>query len=446
LLRLTAGVVAASLAVALASQLLQPPEMPGAATPRVTIDAAAGSDEPSADAAALARIRADIAFWSRRAAAHPGDFVSATEWAAAEVELGRTTGDLAAWQRAEAAAAGAVANVPDHRPAIALRGAALLALHRFGEARDLARDLLDARPADPVGLATLGDASLDLGDSEAAGTAYAALDGAGPSAGSRIRLARLAWLEGRSARAIALATESVALAKLDGAAGERLAWYHLARFELLAATGAASEARAAAVAALAEDPGSWQARVALARLDAAVGRHEPAIRRLDEAIAIVPRPESLARRADLLELRDGPGDARRAGDDRATIEAIADLAADAVYDRTLALYLADHGLDPDRAVALAAAELELRQDVHGHDALAWALLAAGRPAEADVAMRNALTGGTREPRLLYHAGMIAAALGDAARARPLLSEALARDVAFDPVQAARARAALEGLR
>jgi hypothetical protein len=60
-------------------------------------------------------------------------------------------------------------------------------------------------------------------------------------------------------------------------------------------------------------------------------------------------------------------------------------------------------------------------------------------------MDSALAAGTRDPRLLYHAGMIAAALDDAPRARELLESALRLDPAFDPLQARRARSAMEGL-
>ncbi len=50
--------------------------------------------------------------------------------------------------------------------------------------------------------------------------------------------------------------------------------------------------------------------------------------------------------------------------------------------RTFLLFLATRGKDTARAVDLAEAELEQRQDVFTQDALAWALTADGRVAEA----------------------------------------------------------------
>ena len=110
-----------------------------------------------------------------------------------------------------------------------------------------------------------------------------------------------------------------------------------------------------------------------------------------------------------------------------------------VHDRTLSLYLADHGIDVARALALAESEIAVRRDVYGYDALAWALLANRRADEAAAAMDKALALGTRDARMLYHAGMIAAARGEGERARGLLDEAIALDSSFDPLAIARAR-------
>ena len=59
---------------------------------------------------------------------------------------------------------------------------------------------------------------------------------------------------------------------------------------------------------------------------------------------------------------------------------------------------------------------------------------------------EALRLGTRDPRFLYHAGMIARALGERARATALLCDALALNPSFDVVQGAVARAALDAER
>ena len=229
--------------------------------------------------------------------------------------------------------------------------------------------------------------------------------------------------------------------------GNGLAWYEYQLGETLIATGDRAGAAEAYAAALAMEPRSHLARWGLARVAAADGDLDEAITQLSSAIDIVPLPDFLARRADLYRMRAATGDAKLEANDRKTVLAIAQLSGEAatVYDRALALYLAGTGDDPVRALALAEAEIEIRKDVYGYDALAWALLANDRPEEAQTAIDNALAFGTRDAKVLYHAGMIAAARGDDARARELLTDALAIDASFDPYQATLAQARLADL-
>ena len=72
------------------------------------------------------------------------------------------------------------------------------------------------------------------------------------------------------------------------------------------------------------------------------------------------------------------------------------------------------GVGRATALRLAQEELTKRQDVFTHDALAWALSAAGRHAEAAAHMKLALREGTPDARLFCHAAVIAQRLGDAA--------------------------------
>jgi tetratricopeptide (TPR) repeat protein len=396
----------------------------------------------------VARIKANIEFWSGRVARDRDDFISSNRWGISEIELARATGDLTAFLRADAAFNTTLARDPNNAAAQGYKGSVLVSLHRFLDAATLARTVLDAHPDDPVALATLGDASLELGDLAAARVAYTRANDVARSAATLARLGHLAFISGDATGALHATTAAVALAGSEGAEGERAAFYHYQLADVLVSTGDRTDAGKAYAAALAADPGSFLAHSGLARVAAANGNLDEAIRQLSAAISIVPQPEFLARRGDLYTLRAAAGDPKRAADDYATVEAIAKLAGEAasVYDRTLALYLANHGLEPARDVALADAELAVRRDVYGYDADAWALLAAGRPADADAMMSRAMAFGTRDAKLLYHAGMIASALSQTARARTLLEASLALDPSFDPLQVARARAMLATLR
>jgi predicted Zn-dependent protease len=80
-----------------------------------------------------------------------------------------------------------------------------------------------------------------------------------------------------------------------------------------------------------------------------------------------------------------------------------------------------------------------RRDVYGYDLLAWAAFKAGRLPEARHAAAAALSQGTEDASISYHAGMIALAAGDSAQARTLLGAALGLNPRFNPTQATIAR-------
>jgi tetratricopeptide (TPR) repeat protein len=405
----------------------------------------AGGQASAGGQAGLERVRANAAFWSARAEAHPRDFVSSTRWAAAEIELARATGDVTRYLAAREALDRALAAHPGHAPALGLRGAVLVALHDFDAAAAHAREVLALDSADPVALATLGDASLAAGDMDIARGAYEQLSVVADSAAARVRSGHLAFVDGDPAGAVAAAHAALEAAVAEGAEGPGLAWYRHQLADTLAATGDLPAAADEWAAALRDDPASALARWGLARVAAADRRWDEAIDHLDVAIATRPSPEFVARRADLYRLRGADGDATLERRDRETVLAIASLAGDSagVYDRTLSLYLAGQGGDPVRALELAESELGARRDIYGYDAFAWALHANGRNEEARDAMMEALALGTRDARLLFHAGMIAASLGDKASAGTYLRDALDLDPSFDPLDAALARETLE---
>ena len=113
-----------------------------------------------------------------------------------------------------------------------------------------------------------------------------------------------------------------------------------------------------------------------------------------------------------------------AGNREQATEVESQLAARSTEDpRTLSLYLATRGLNAEVALRLAREELTSRSDVFTHDALAWALAAAGRHNEALQHSNQSLSEGTADPRLYFHAGVIAALNNDTKQAQRWLKEA-----------------------
>lgn len=355
------------------------------------------------------------------------------------LQQGKLTGDLSSYARAGEVLTAALAIYPDDPEAGTLLATTRYITHDFTGAITVAEEIDDLGAR-----AVVGDASLELGRYDTASTIYDELTQELPGvAAVDARRSRLAFLRGDVRSAQSFAERAARAARAEGAFGPALAQYHSTVSTLAFERGdydvATEQARMALVAA----PEWHVGLTALARATAASGDTDEAIAIYRGAIDAVPEPGAVAALGDLLHLA---GDDAGADEQYGTVEVVAQLAsASGVFDRQLVVFWADHGTRAADAVAIARDELAERSDVYGHDALAWALLADGDAAAARVESDLALALGTRDARLLYHAGMISAALGDDDRARDELRAALDLNPHFDPLQSARAADTLEGL-
>jgi len=401
------------------------------------------SGTPSPSPAQVAPRDANVALWQARLDAG-GGYATTLHLVDALIERARATGTLTDLARAREALDAVEADAPATDPGLPLRqGRISFALHEFASAREAAAVALTVDPTDPAALALAADAALEMGDLEAADAAYARLAEAGRRPPILSRLARRAWLGGDVEEAEALVREAIRAASFVED-GDEVAFYHYQLGEMLRARNAFAEAEAEYRAALDAQPDHVPSSGGLALVRAALGDRGEAIRLLETATARLPAPDLVAALGDLYAL-DGRAD--DAADQWALVERIADVgqANGGVYDRQLVLFLADHDRDPEGALALATAELELRGDVYAHDALAWSLFKAGRLAEADAAAAEALRLGTPDGRIHYHAGLIAEALGRTEDARALLSFAADHRGALPPRQASLLADAVERL-
>ena len=386
-----------------------------------------------------------IAAWTANVAANGADFLSAANLGTLYEARARLSGDVGDYTRATAAAERSLAIEPRQLDVQALHARLQFAVHDFSRALSEAQATDRVAPNQPGVLAIIADASLELGDVEGAAALYARIEALAPGPAITARLARVAFLRGDPAGAVAMAEAAQAAAKADGIAGPALSWYAYLAGTMHLAAGAPEAAAAWYDTAIADWPGSYLALAGRARAAAALGDTDAAIASYGAAIAVAPQPDALTALGDLLALR---GDAKGAEQQYATVLAIAALQGSGglVYNRQLVLFNVNHGRDLAAALVLAEQELQQRHDVYGHDAYAWALLANDRAAEADAAMTKALAFGTRDAMLLFHAGEIKAALGDTAAARSYLADALAIRGALDPLAAERAAASLAAIR
>jgi tetratricopeptide (TPR) repeat protein len=173
-------------------------------------------------------------------------------------------------------------------------------------------------------------------------------------------------------------------------------------------------------------------RVALAKGDAA---------RAVELLASSYQKSPLVETAWLLaDAKEAAGDAKGAEEARAKVVKT----GRQTDPRTLAQFYATKGIEAAEALRLAEEELKVRGDIYTQDALAWALYRAGKFKEAREASDKAIALGTKDARLLYHAGAIRIALGDTAAGEKLVGEALKLSPKFDVTGSVEAEKLLAG--
>ncbi len=383
-----------------------------------------------------------ILFWQEKARRDDLDYISLTYLGRAYLQSGRETGDAAAYGRAQAALEQAQAINPTYELTLTYLSAALISQHDFQGALDIAQRVYDFDPGALQALATIGDASLELGLYDKAWAAYEELLARNPSAPVYSRLARYAWITGDTPAAINWMQQAVDDAKSVGLKGERLAWYQFQLGELYFKSGNVAEAAVQYGAAGDSFPTYYLVLAGEGKVAAARGDWDEAIAQYEALVARLPQPDFVAMLGDFYRLSGNETAAQQQYD---TVFFIAELEAvnNLLYNRQLALFYANHDTNLAHALTIAEAELVTRADVYGYDTVAWALYKNGRFDEAAVASEQALAQGTDEALFYYHAGMIAAAQGNNELAKTQLNLALELNPNFDFLQAQIALAILD---
>ncbi len=374
------------------------------ATALVRSGVAAGTGPADGGVPAVAHRDADIAFFERRVAADPIGAADRARLAALYLQRGRETGDFGDYRRAERLARRSLAlRVAHNANTYGTLTAALLAQHRFVEARAAARALAAQEPGVPRHQAGLAEIDLELGRY---GEARALFDSVWPARHDlavATRLARWAELTGRSDLARRLLEQ--ALTDARGRAdlpAEQLAWFHLRVGDLALRHGRLEDAGWALRAGLAVWPGDYRLLAALARLEAARGRWRRAIAYGEDAIAAVPDPATFGLISDAYQAL---GDSGAAAQYAHAME-VAVAGQPGQWHRAWSLFLLDHDRRVPEVLAKARKELATRHDIYGYGLVAWALHKEHRDREARVAMVRALALGTDDPQLRAHAAAI----------------------------------------
>jgi tetratricopeptide (TPR) repeat protein len=342
----------------------------------------------------------------------------------------RLSGDSGFYKLADLSSRVLESVASDPSEALLLRGHAWLAMHRFRDVESLARRLTKHREQ-MRDHALLGDALIDQGRIAEAEVAYQRMIDLKPCLSSYSRIAHLRWIVGDREGAIEMFRLAIACGNYRDP--EPLAWAttRLALLELQ--RGNIDAARTCTLRAQELVNDFPAALVAEARVLLAEDHVADAISKLERAVNFSPLPETQWLLADALRVAGRNSDAA-AAEVRLQREG-------ATQDpRTHSLFLATRGYDAAKALQLAEAELDARQDVLSYDALAWAQSAAGDMASARRNSKCALAAGTEDARLFLHAGLIARAAGESDEATAFFVKAHAIQATLFPSE----RQALQG--
>ena len=331
------------------------------------------------------------------------------------VAKARESRDVGYYTMAEQTASCIDSVMPDAPESMLLRGHVLYNLHRFREAETLARILVEQRGL-WFDFALLGDVLMERGALNQAIDVYQTVIDQRPGPHAYARVAQLRWFEGDLEGALEMMV--MAARATSPRTPEPAAWVHVRLALLLIQIDELTAADAVLDRALALQPEYPPALHMKGRLRLAQGRFEDALLPLERAVEADPQPEF---RWTLYEALRIAGREIAADDQKSAL-----IERGEIEDpRTLALFLATLGGEPETALRLALLEQQRREDVFTLDAVAWALSGAGKNEAALEHSRRVLAVGTQNPRFYFHAGIIAARAGDRVQALELLGKAKA---------------------
>ena len=362
----------------------------------------------------------------RKLAAKAGDPTAMAGLATAYLVRARETADPSYYGKADALVQSALTTDPDDPEAVLTAGTMALTKHEFAAALAFGQQAVELTPYRPAAYGVLTDALVEIGRYDEAVAAAQSMVDLRPDQTSFSRISYLRELHGDPTGAIEAMRQAVAESAPHS---EGTAWSEVQLGNLLFAQGDLAGAEAAYRQAGQRVDNYVPALAGLARVTAARGDLSRAADLYQGAVQALPLAEYAIALGDVYARL---GDSKAAQAQYALVEAIDRLfAANGVRtDLELAVFQADHGGDLDAALQAVQAEYALRPSVTVADGLAWVEYRTG---DLDAALdhsREALRLGSRDPLMLYHAGVIAQVSGDSERARELLAESSALNPRF----------------
>ncbi len=339
----------------------------------------------------------------------PKDAGAAVLLADALLRQARVTGDGRLPNRAENLLRSVLKDSPGHYDALRLLSTVHLSQHRFRDALEVAERTRNFRPSDAWNYGVIGDASIELGDYEAAFAAFDTMMKMRPNGAAYARVAYARELKGNLRGA--LEAMQMAVQSTTAHDPEAQAWYLAHVGEIYLRMGRLDEANREFGRAAFIFPDYPFARIGQGKVLALRGDRQGALAIFLDQFTRTPTLDLAARIGDLHASGGGTAEAER------FYQLAEDLAGPAVAqtEAGLALFLAERDRKLQDAVRIAETLAKARHDIFTDDALAWAYYKTGRLDEALAASSRALRTGTRDEKLLARAAAIRSAVDRRAR-------------------------------
>jgi tetratricopeptide (TPR) repeat protein len=405
-----------------------------------------GDEPPSGkDAAPVASVAGTdsstdklIAGLQRRLKDDPEDFSSYVNLANAYLQKVRETGDPSLYAKAEDLLDHAEKIEPQNPELFATRGILALARHDFARALEFGERALALNPESARYHGIVGDAQIELGRYEEAIASYQKMIDHRPDFSSYSRVAYARELYG----AIQAMQDVV---DAGAPVPENKAWAYVQLGNLRFTTGQLQEAAKDYDLATKTLPNYPPALAGQARIAAVRGELEDAAALYQQAFDRMPLAEYAINLGDVYTEM---GERQKAGEQYDLVRVIDKLyrANGVNTDLEIALFYADHDMKLQTSLQKARAAYEARPSIHAADVLAWTLYKTGNYEEAQRYSSEALKLGTRDSLKLFHAGMIAKALGHDEQAQKYLQQAIDLNPHFSLLYSNTATAALEDLK
>ncbi len=372
----------------------------------------------------------------------PHDVDALTQLAGTYLQRARETGDPSYYGLADTATQRALTLRPDDVNALVVAGTLATSKHDFQTALLYGQRAHDIEPTLISAYSVIVDSLVEMGRYDEAIVAAQEMADRKPDFAALSRISYIRELHGDIDGAIAgmeMAIDAGTGVKQDGVWGRVLLGnLYLTKGDIDGAARQYEQAEALL-------PDDAATRFGLSRLAIARDDYAEAEALLRQAVEQRPMPEYLIALGDVLSAQ---GRTAEAADQYDTVRAIQRLftASGVDTDIELALFDADHGVEPERTYQRALAAYDAgRRGVYAADIVAWAAYKAGRIDAASSYMALALRLGTNDARLSYHAGVIAQASGDDAAAHKHFADAVRMEAGQSVLYVSPARAALDAV-